>query len=105
MMAVIIGVSFSGCGINKKTRYEADFLGLFDTVTNIVGYTATKEEFTKYAQFIHDSLKEYNDDYDIYNNYSGINNLKTINDNAGMKPVKVDKKIIDLLVFGKEKCR
>jgi thiamine biosynthesis lipoprotein len=39
--------------------------------------------------------------YDIYNDYNGINNIKTINDNAGIKPVKVDQKIIDLLKFAK----
>jgi thiamine biosynthesis lipoprotein len=36
--------------------------------------------------------------FDIYENYEGINNIKTINDNAGQVPVKVDQKIIDLLV-------
>ena len=40
--------------------------------------------------------------YDIYNNYEGINNIKTINDNAGIKPVKVDKQIIDLVNFSKD---
>lgn len=108
IMAVIIGVSLIGCGRqkeNKKTRYEASFMGLFDTVTKIVGYTDSKEEFTKYSQLIYNSLKEYNDDYDIYHDYPGINNIKTINDNAGIKPVKVDKKIIDLLVFGQEEYK
>jgi thiamine biosynthesis lipoprotein len=106
LMIVIIAVSASGCGSNnKKTRYEAEFIGLFDTVTKIVGYTGSKEEFTKYSQLIHDNLQEYNNDYDIYKDYSGINNIKTINDNAGIKPVKVDKKIIDLVKFGKEEYK
>ncbi|NLB81788.1 MAG: FAD:protein FMN transferase, partial [Clostridiaceae bacterium] len=37
-----------------------------------------------------------------YNNYDDINNMKTINDYAGIAPIKVDKKIIDLLLFSKE---
>lgn len=102
LMIVMITAGASGCaGNNKKTRYEASFMGLFDTVTKIVGYSDSKEEFTKYSQLIYDNLKEYNNDYDIYNDYPGVNNIKTINDNAGIKPVKVDKKIIDLLKFGK----
>lgn len=102
-MIVAIGVSASGCSSNnKKTRYEAEFLGLFDTLTKIVGYSDSKEEFTRYSQLIHDSLQEYNNYYDIYNDYPGISNVKTINDNAGIRPVKVDKKIIDLVKFGKE---
>lgn len=76
---------------------------LFNTVTKIVGYADTKEEFTDYAQMIYDKLNEYHQLYDIYNNYDGINNIKTINDNAGIKPVKVDQRIIDLLLSGKEK--
>ena len=88
--------------INKQTRYEAEFLELFDTVTTIVGYAENKEKFTSITQSIYDNLKEYHELYDIYNDYDGINNIKTINDNAGVKPVKVDKKIIDLLLFSKD---
>lgn len=106
MMAVIIGVSAAACSRQtKKARYEASFIELFDTATEIVGYSDSKEEFTKYSQLIYNTLKEYNDYYDIYHDYPGINNIKTINDNAGIKPVKVDKKIIDLLAFGQEEYK
>ncbi len=40
--------------------------------------------------------------FDIYHNYPGINNLKTINDNAGIAPVKVDDRIIQLLQLSKD---
>lgn len=109
MMVVIIGINFASCNrisnSSTKTRYETEFMGLFDTVSKIVAYTGSKKEFTKYSQLIYNTLKEYNDDYDIYNSYPGINNIKTINDNAGIKPVKVDKKIIDLITFGKEEYK
>ena len=82
-------------------RYEAEFIELFNTFTKIVGYSETEEEFKSYAQQIYDDLAEYHRLYDIYNDYDGLNNIKTINDNAGIKPVKVDKKIIDLLIFSK----
>jgi thiamine biosynthesis lipoprotein len=84
------------------TRYQAQFLELFDTVTTIIGYAKDKDTFSEYAQMIHDGLKEYHELYDIYNDYEGISNIKTINDNAGIAPVKVDQKIIDLLKFSKE---
>lgn len=92
----------NACSKTEEKRYEASFLDLFDTVTTIVGYTKDKEEFTEYAQMIREKLKEYHELYDIYNNYNGINNIKTINDNAGIAPVKVDKKIIDLIKVSKE---
>ncbi len=45
---------------------------------------------------------EYDKLFDIYNNYDGINNLKTINDMAGKSPVVVNQAIIELLVEAKE---
>lgn len=105
IMIIIFTMGSTACSAKKKTRYEASFLGLFDTMTQIVAYSDSKELFTKYSQSIHDNLKEYNDLYDIYHDYKGINNIKTINDNAGVKPVKVDKRIIDLLQLGKDKYK
>ena len=43
-------------------------------------------------------MLEYHQLFDIYADYEGINNLKTINDNAGIAPVEVDRKVIDLLL-------
>lgn len=102
MLIVVLTTSMIGCSSNKKTRYEGEFLILFDTVTKIVAFTDTKEEFGEYTQLIYDKLKILHELYDIYNDYDGINNIKTINDNAGIKPVKVEKEIIDLLIFSKE---
>lgn len=95
-------VLFSSCGSSGKSRYEAQFLTLFNTVTTIVGYAEDEETFTRCAQEIHDELKTYHELYDIYHSYEGINNLKTVNDQAGIAPVKVDQKIIDLLLFTKQ---
>lgn len=92
----------AACGKQELTRYEATFLQLFDTKTTIVAYTNDKEKFAQHSKLIYDTLNEYHQLYDIYNSYEGINNIKTINDNAGKAPVKVDKRIIDLLKFSKE---
>ncbi len=101
LLAVTL-LSLTSCGTPEKKRYEAEFLELFDTVTQIVAYSESKEEFTRQSQLIYDTLKEYHQLYNIYNDYPGINNIKTINDNAGKAPVKVDRKIIDLLLFAKD---
>ncbi len=86
----------------KQNRYETEFLTLFDTMTQIVGYADNEESFQKSAQLIHDDLEEYHELYNIYEDYPGVNNIKMINDNAGIKPIVVNKKIIDLLLFAKE---
>lgn len=102
LLAMIIMVPLSSCAKPSEKRYEASFLDVFDTVTKIVGYAKSEKEFKQTVQQIHDRLKEYHELFDIYHNYDGINNLKTINDNAGIAPVKVDQKIIDLILLSKK---
>ena len=82
-------------------KYQNTYIGAFDTVTVITGYSASKKEFDSFSEEIYDSLKDYSRLYDIYNEYDGLNNLKTVNDSAGVSPVIVDDKIIDLLEFSK----
>ena len=90
----------SGCGGKaepEQKQYNATFLDLFDTVTTVVGRAESEDIFRNWAQAVHDELLIYHQLFDIYNDYEGINNLKTVNDNAGVAPVEVDPAIIDLL--------
>lgn len=100
LLALLLMNAF-GC-VKKTTRYQAEFLSLFDTVTTIVGYSESKREFTALAGRVKDKLTEYHRLFDIYNSYPGVNNIKTINDNAGIAPVKVDQEMISMLLFAKE---
>ena len=84
------------------TRYEATFLTLFDTVTVIKGYAPDEAAFQAIAQDLYDRLQKYHQLYDIYNEYPGVANLKTVNDAAGGAPVKVERPILDLLLFCQE---
>ena len=76
------------------------FFDVFDTQTQIIGYASSKEQFSEQMSLIKDKFQYYNDLYDIYHDYEGMNNIKTINDNAGIQPVKVDEEIIELLKLG-----
>ncbi len=90
----------TGCALpaqSEKKQYTATFLELFDTVTTIVGRAESQEEFEQISQNIHDELEHYHQLFDIYQDYDGLNNLKTINDHAGIQPVQVDEAIISLL--------
>lgn len=78
-------------------RYEATFLDVFDTVTTVMGYAESEEDFQAQAQALHDELLTYHQLFDIYNDYDGLSNLKTVNDSAGVAPVEVDPVILDLL--------
>ena len=102
---ILLSILLSGCAGQKmpgKKQYNATFLTLFDTVTTIVGRADSQEEFQETAQAVHDALLQYHQLFDIYNDYEGINNLKTINDSAGIAPVEVDERIIRLLLDCKD---
>ena len=99
-LILLFAMLLSGCAESPQTekkQYQATFLTLFDTVTTIVGKADSEESFRMISQSIHDELLEYHQLFDIYNDYDGIANLKTINDNAGIAPVNVDERIIALL--------
>ena len=93
---LLTGCSATGPAPEQK-QYTATFLTLFDTVTTILGRAENEEAFRETTQAIHDELLAYHQLFDIYHEYDGINNLKTINDSAGIAPVKVDTRIIQLL--------
>ena len=83
-------------------RYSRTSFDLFDTVTILTGFDTSEEAFNKKADQLLQILEEYHQLYDIYHDYEGINNLKTINDNAGLQPVEVDDRILDLLEYSVE---
>ena len=78
-------------------RYSTVFYDAFDTVTQVIAYCDSEEEFAAQMDALHADLLEYHKLYDIYNDYDGITNIKTINDNAGLAPVTVDDKILGML--------
>lgn len=100
MMVLLWGCA--GMASENQKQYSATFLTLFDTVTTILGPGETEEDFRQQAQRIHDELLVYHQLFDIYKEYDGLTNLKTINDQAGISPVTVDPAIIELLLDCKD---
>ena len=102
---ILLSLLLCGCSPAKKVetkRYNATFLTLFDTVTTIVGFAESEEAFRATAQQIHDELLTYHQLFDIYNDYEGVVNLKTVNDRAGQEAVAVDERIFTLLTDCKD---
>ncbi len=90
----------SGCAIPQDPgpkQYTATFLTLFDTVTTILGKAESQEAFQTTVDAIRQELDRYHKLFDIYNEYEGLANLKTVNDKAAIAPVYVDEAIMDLL--------
>ena len=86
----------------SRACYESTWFDLFDTVCTVRAYAANRECFDRSAEKILELLEKCDRLFDIYNGYDGINNLKTVNENAGISSVAVDAEIIDLLEFSKE---
>ena len=106
LAALTLACLLTGCAAGaaggKPAVYESTFLTLFDTVTVIRGRAESQAAFTETAQGIHDTLLRYHQLFDIYNDYEDMNNLKTVNDQAGVAPVEVDGDIIRLLLECRE---
>lgn len=97
---ILLIMAVSGCAGEKKLKeYEVKYLNCFDTITTVTVCMESEEKFRELEPELHELLQKYHMLFDIYNNYDGINNIKTINDNAGIKPVKVDREILKLLEF------
>ena len=104
-LAVIAILTVSGCGKLGGTgykNYSDSFFDTFNTLVQFSAYTESEDEFRLYFDQVQSRLQELHRLYDIYTSYEGINNVKTINDQAGIAPVKVEQEIIDLILFAKE---
>lgn len=83
----------------KYEKYSSTMTGAFDTVIQSTVFEKDEETAREYLNYIEDRYMELHKKFDSFNNYEGIVNVKTINDNAGEKPVKVDDEIFDLIEF------
>lgn len=104
LLLLVLLFLLTGCRFTQQEyqKYSDSFFDTFDTIVQVVAYARSEEEFNAYFEKIHARFQKLHKLYDIYNGYPGLNNIKTINDNAGIRPVKVDREIIDLLLFAKE---
>ncbi|MBQ7740052.1 MAG: FAD:protein FMN transferase [Eubacterium sp.] len=101
LLVIAFALSFTSCAPKEK-EFSKSTLDYFDTVCTVTAYDKNEKEFNIHVSELEKELKRYNELFDIYNKYEGVNNLYTLNELAGKKAVKVDKDIIGLLKFSKE---
>jgi len=106
-----ISILLTGCAINENLYNNEDNLEKFSKTTidsgfntflNIIGYCESEDDFLEYFNIAVNDFQIYNKLFDIYHNYDDLNNIKTINDNAGIQPVIVNDDIIEMLELAKE---
>ena len=97
LLPVLLLLLLSGCGNHGMRAYQYVDYTLFDTVTTVVGYGRSRAEFEKQAEQICRELQTCHRLFDIYQDYEGLTNLKTLNDRAGTGPVPAEQPVFDLL--------
>lgn len=105
ILSLVLCLVLSSCAVRpQKKKFSAYSMDYFDTVITVVGYENTKEEFDAVADEILAEFKEYHRLYSIYHRFEGLENLCTINElvDGEHRTVKVDRKIIDMLLFSVE---
>jgi thiamine biosynthesis lipoprotein len=93
-------LSLAGCAPKQK-KFQTTWFEWFDTFSTLTVYASSQAEFDRYAELCASYLEDYHKLLDIYHEYDGIQNLKTINDQAG-EPVEIDVRLGDFLQFAKE---
>ena len=105
MSALLLALSLTGCSAGKTETENRgkSYFTYFDTVSFVYSYAGdSAEQFDRRSAGASGILGEYHRLFDIYHEYSGENNLCTLNRNAGGESIEVDRKLIDFLVYAKE---
>ncbi len=104
LLLLSLSLGLAGCAnVDDIRPKNSVFYEYFDTVGVFYDYTGgSDEDFSAAAKLVKSELEIYHKLYDIYNEYDGMNNIATVNRMAGKGPVKVDERIIDMLLFAKE---
>ncbi|MCL2856407.1 MAG: FAD:protein FMN transferase [Oscillospiraceae bacterium] len=94
-------ISLTACSPSYH-RFQAQIIGPFDTVTVFIGYAQSPAAFDRYSALVFERLEYLHQLYDIFGGYGDLNNLHTINAQAGIFPVGVSQEIVDMLTVARE---
>ena len=104
LVTVIFAAAIFSCGENEgDERKSRVFYEYFDTVTTLYDFSGgTQEAFSANAHAFIEEISICHKLFDIYHSYEGLINIKTLNENAGNGPLKVDARIIEMLTLAKD---
>ncbi|MEG1773427.1 MAG: FAD:protein FMN transferase, partial [Oscillospiraceae bacterium] len=93
LLAVLVACS------PRLSRYTVSFWGSFDTMTQIVGYAPSPEEFTLRTDAAIDRFSELGQIYDRFHETRGQTNLASLNRAAGRGARRVPAELVELLEY------
>ena len=85
----------AACAPKKKelTRYSTIFYDVFDTVTQVIAYCESEEEFKTQMDALHADLVTYNQLYDIYHNTDILKTIRETGDFTADTEAALDKAV------------
>jgi len=101
LVVCILMFSAVGCAPTAE-RYEATRLDLFDTVTTLIAYTQSEEEFNALRQLVFEELVRLDALFDVYDGDPEGCGLAAVNAQAGVRAVEVDPDVLALVLWAKE---
>ena len=106
-LSIILLLACSCSKIDSGTLkvHSVTFAPYFDTVGQMYSFALDKEDaFNENVSQVSALLERWHRLLDIYNEYEGMNNLCTVNRNAGGEPVKVDPELLQFVQYAKDMC-
>lgn len=98
-MIVLFCLILTGCSKEVQPQSKT-YYTFFDTVSSVYSYASDSEsEFEKNCQSVYEILEKCHKLFDIYHEYDGLNNLCTINANAGKEYIETDPLLIEFLRY------
>ena len=109
LMALFIAMGIlAGCSNKpeykqyKNTFITVDGVEVFNTVFTVMAWEKSDKDWNEHYEKVQELVLKYHKLFDYYDEYEGVNNIMTINKQAGIKPVKVEQEIIDMIKQAKE---
>ncbi len=84
----------------RAQNHTAVYADSFDTFTRVTVVCSSQDEAAALTRIAHDELTRLSALFDIYSNAGKGDNLKTVNENAGIAPVRCDPEILALVKQG-----
>lgn len=100
LLVVILTLLLVLTSCKKHNLYAKTYFEYFDTVITISGYEKNIDDFNNNLKLIEPLFEKYHKLFDIYYEYSNVNNICTVNKKAYLNPIKVDIEIVNMLEYG-----
>ena len=100
VLLLCLALALPSCSLTVKKEYATVIDGPFDTMTQLVIYARKKSDADAFFSKFETELRAWDRLADIYYEYDGTNNLRTLNLAAGGAPVELAPALLDLLEYG-----